>query len=91
MQIELLLGAQIDFLKIYEQRGDAFYRSVESVMSRLSQFPESGPVHRRPYRRMLLLNTPLGLFYTVEGGRVFIHAIVDLRMSPARIWERLTS
>jgi hypothetical protein len=36
-----------------------------------------------------MLDWHLGIFYTVTGLRVFIHAIVDVRQDPQQITRRL--
>jgi plasmid stabilization system protein ParE len=86
---ELLLGAEIDFLEIYSRRGDVFYEQIDIALSRLRRFPEVGPLYSTPFRRMLIPKTPFGMFYTVEGRRIVIAAILDLRMDPGRIGDRL--
>jgi hypothetical protein len=40
-------------------------------------------------RRFLVPNFPFGIFYSVEGHRILISAVLDLRQDPERIRERL--
>jgi hypothetical protein len=88
-EVELLLGAEIEFLDIYSRRGDRFYTIFDICLMRLRSFPEIGPFYSAPFRRLLIPKTPFGIFYTVEGRRIFITAILDLRADPDRILERL--
>jgi hypothetical protein len=37
----------------------------------------------------LVANFPFGIFYSVEGTRIVISAVLDLRQDPDRIRERL--
>lgn len=87
--VELLLGAEIDFLDIYSHRGDSFYRSFDLCLSRLRRFPEIGPVYSFPFRRLLIPTSPLGIFYVIEGRRIFVVAVLDLRTDPQRVLDRL--
>ena len=88
-EVELLLGAEIEFLDIYSRRGDAFYELFDDCLNRLSRFPELGPLYSFPFRRLLIPKTPFGLFYTIEGRRIMVNAVLDLRSDPDRILERL--
>lgn len=89
LEIELLLGAEIEFLAIYGRRGEPFYEVFDDCLGRICQLPESGSIYLAPFRRLLIPHSPFGIFYVVEGGRIFVHAVIDLRRSPNRIVERL--
>lgn len=79
----------MEFLEIYSREGEDFYERVDDALSRLLQFPESGPIYSIPFRRLLLPKTPYGIFYAIEGHRILIHAILDLRGDPQRVLQRL--
>jgi hypothetical protein len=52
----------------------------------------SGGVHRlvyADYRRLLSKVFPYGVFYTMEGGRAAVWAVLDLRSNPEWIREQL--
>jgi len=85
----LLLGAQIDFDAHYRRRGDRFYDECDRALDLLVTHPNAGPVYLQPYRRLLLERMPIAIFYAVEGQRIVVHAIMDLRQDPKRIAERL--
>ncbi|MGF1656328.1 MAG: hypothetical protein ACFCU3_05040 [Verrucomicrobiales bacterium] len=88
-EVELLLGAEIEFLELYSVYGDRFYVLFDECLDQIRKFPRSAPIYTSPFHRLLIRKTPYALFYAVEGRRVLIHAILDLRMSPSRIAERL--
>lgn len=48
-----------------------------------------GPLYARPFRWLVLHGFHHALFYTVGGQRVFVAAVLDLRVDPARIRQRL--
>lgn len=93
------LGAEADVQRVYERfelleegTGDRFYAEVLSSVRLLEAFPHIGPaVYRGKVRRVLVFNRHHGLFYTVEGRRVILHALLDLRQNPALIMRRLRS
>ena len=67
----------------------AFLETVERALGLLQNFPELGPVYQHPFRRFLLRDGHTGLFYTLEGRRLFVHALLDLRQDPATLRRRL--
>ncbi len=87
--VELLLGAEIEFLEIYSEYGDTFYAAFDDRIAQICRFPKSGPIYSEPFRRLLIPKFPYGIFYTVEGYRIFVQAIIDLRSDPDRIIRRL--
>ena len=92
--VEWLAGAEQDLDAMFAARLDAggsekFLRQVERALTLLLAFPELGPVVAHPFRRYLLRDRNLGLFYTFEGRRIFIHALCDLRQDPAHLRRRL--
>lgn len=96
MQIELLRGAEADLLENYvrfeelnEGLGERFYRTIDYVLERIRQFPEIAPVYQGPYRRLVVRPFGYGIFYSIEGERVMIGAILDLRQDPHSIRRRL--
>ena len=62
---------------------------IEHALALISAFPEIGPIYVRPFRRFLLQDKTTALFYTVEGRRVFIHALYDLRQDPSYLKRKL--
>jgi plasmid stabilization system protein ParE len=52
---------------------------IDSSIETLKEFPGMAPVFVRPIRRLLLPNRRHGIFYAVEGKRIIIHAVADLR------------
>ena len=67
----------------------AFLETVERALALLKNFPELGPAYVHPFRRFLLRGEHTGIFYTLEGRRLFVHALLDLRQDPATLRRRL--
>ena len=68
---------------------EKFLKMVERSLALLLAFPELGAVFSHPFRRYVLRDRNLALFYTFEGRRIFIHALCDLRQDPAHLRRRL--
>ncbi len=97
MRVELLRGAEADLLEAYirfEQTsggaGDRFYRTLDRALENVRQHPQIAPIYRAAYRRLVLPQFGLGVFYAIEGERVMVGAILDLRQNPDAIERRLT-
>jgi hypothetical protein len=97
MRVELLRGSEPDLLENYVRLeglrpglGDRFYRMLDLALARLRQFPESAPGYQGAYRRLILRPFHLGVFYSIEGDRVMVGAILDLRQDPRSIRQRLS-
>ena len=95
-RIELLRAAEADllehFIRLEERgggRGERFYRSLDRALELLRQQPEMAPVYRGKIRRLVLRSFELGVFYAIEGDRLMIGAILDLRQDPDQIERRL--
>jgi len=85
-----LLAAQIDFDRHYSQLGDAFYQQCDEALSLLRRHPFAGPVYCAPYRKLMIRSTPIAIFYALEGKRIMVHGLLDLRQDPNSIAKRLT-
>ena len=70
-------------------RGAVFMRHLDAAFGRLRTFPEVAPVFRGNYRRLLVRGFPFGVFYTLEGGRIIVFGVMDLRQDPKIIARRL--
>ena len=86
-----LTGNYVRFEELGEGLGDRFYRTIDYVLERIRQFPQIAPVYEGPYRRLVVRAFGYGIFYTVEGERVMVGAILDLRQDPDSIRSRLLS
>ena len=69
--------------------GERFYRTLDLALERLRQHPELAPVYRGSSRRLVLKPFGLGVFYAIEGDRLMVGAILDLRQDPQSIQRRL--
>ena len=95
-ELVFLLSADIDIQKAYEfyenyqtGRGVVFMRHLDVAFSHLQQFPEIGPVLHGSFRRILVPGFPYGIFYTIEGARIIVAWVMDLRQDPDAIIRRL--
>lgn len=93
-EVIVLLGAEIEFQEAYgrlhsERRQDVFESEFEEALENPSHFPLMAPVFRPPYHRLRLIGFPQALYYSVEGRRVFVHAVIDTRADLATIYRRL--
>ncbi len=70
-------------------RGEIFMRHLDAAFGRLRTFPEVAPVFFGAYRRLLVHGFPYGIFYTLEGRRIIISGVMDLRQDPSAIRRRL--
>lgn len=84
--LDALFAAQFS---LSEASAMAFLERVEHALALLVVFPQLGPVYALPFRRYLLRGGKIGIFYTIEGGRIFVHALHDLRQDPAVLRRRL--
>lgn len=95
-ELVFLLSADIDIQSAYEfyessqeGRGKVFMRHLDLAFGRLRVFPESAPVFQEPHRRQLVHGFPYGVFYTIEGNRIIVSGVMDLRQDPGSIRRRL--
>jgi toxin ParE1/3/4 len=72
-----------------EGRGEIFLRHLDVVFTRLRAFPSSGPFFHERYRRALVPGFPYGIFYSIEGTRLIVLGVLDLRQNPETIRRRL--
>lgn len=95
-ELVFLLSADLDIQKAYEfyensqeGRGTLFLLHLNAAFEHLRRFPEIGPVFHHDYRRLLVPGFPYVVFYTIEGSRIIVPAILDTRQGPASILQRL--
>jgi plasmid stabilization system protein ParE len=70
--------------------GEVFLRHLDLALGRLRAFPEIAPVFHGSYRRLLVHGFPFGIFYTIEGRRMIVAGILDLRQDAENIRRRLS-
>lgn len=69
--------------------GDYFLNQLFTDLDSLPQYAGIHQVWFGKYHRMLSRRFPFGLYYTVVGDEVRVHAILDMRQNPASIVRRL--
>jgi hypothetical protein len=96
MELIVLLGAELDiqaaFNRFEQYRngfGLKFLQELELAYEYLTRHPDIGRLYANNRRRFLMSNFPFGIFYSVEGNRIVVSAVLDLRQDPDRIRERL--
>ena len=96
MELVLLARAEAEVLatqarmdEALEGLGERFNLRVEETLDQLIVFPQSGPVYAEPFRRILVRDFPFGIFYSIEGRRVVVQAVLDLRQDRESIERKL--
>lgn len=96
MRLEILDQAARDLVegfRFYEDQGvglGSYF--LTNLYADIDSLHFSAGIHSKPYKqyhRLLSRRFPFAIFYTIQEGMVFIHAILDCRRSPAWIRERL--
>jgi plasmid stabilization system protein ParE len=94
-EVVVLLGAEIqtqEFFAAYEDsregKGVEFLATIEAAFDVLREFPEAAPHYAHGYRRWVLVKYQKGIFYRVEGQRVMVADVLDLRQNPEVIRQR---
>jgi hypothetical protein len=95
-ELVFLFSADVDIQTGYEfyeayqpGRGELFMRHLDLGFGRLRAFPEIAPLFHESYRRLLVHGFPFGIFYTIEGRRIIVAGVMDLRQDPEIIRRRL--
>ena len=91
-ELVVLSGADAHVQEIYSKleeradgRGDAFYADFVESCSLLSHQPEIGKRYHSCHRRLVMRRWNVGVFYSIEGSRIMISAVMDLRQNPGVI------
>ncbi|AXJ02501.1 ParE toxin of type II toxin-antitoxin system, parDE [Cyclonatronum proteinivorum] len=70
----------------YEQKdhglGSKFLYEIDSTLSLISAYPESGTLLNAYARRVLLKGFPFGVVYRIYNNQIVILAIMHLRRKP---------
>jgi len=88
MEVVVLSGADADLDDIYSQleergSGERFLLALDRKLELLRSFPEMAPRSlTAQVRKTKIGRTPFGVFYTIEGRRLMVIAIQDLRQNP---------
>lgn len=96
MRIEILDTAQRDLVegfRFYEEQGEGLGSYfLTNLYADIDSLHFSAGIHNKPYKhyhRLLSRRFPFAIFYVIQEGTVFIHAILDCRRNPAWTRERL--
>ena len=96
LEVVFLRAAEVDVQGAYERfeeqregRGDQFLRHLRHLESLLAGNPQMGVSVGRGIRKLFMPRFDHGVFYTVEGNRIMVAAVLDLRRDPAFIRSRI--
>ena len=96
LEVVFLLSADVDVQSAYERfedftegRGDQFLALLYHLKDLLGKNPRMGVAVGRGFRKLSMTRFDYGIFYTIEGGRIFVSAVLDLRQNPETIRARL--
>jgi toxin ParE1/3/4 len=85
------IQAAFEYYESYQPgHGSLFLIQLDAALSYLRAFPESAPLFAARYRRRLVRVYPYGIFYVIEGNRIIIAHIMDLRQHPENILRKLS-
>ena len=94
--VTFLAGADRDVFEIFARlearspdAADTFLQRMADSVRQLGDHPESASVFVAPFRRLVMRGYPFAIFYSVEGDRLFVQAVLDLRQGPEAIRRRL--
>ena len=95
-EVVFLRGAESDLQSAFiryedkvEGLGREFLLTIDGSLTAVGQFPEMARVYHKTIRRLVVSRFPYGVFYAVEGQRIIVHAVLDLRQDPESIRKRL--
>ena len=84
-----ILATQAQLETVVAGLGDRFNQKVEEALDQLAIFPHSGAAYLKSFRRLLVQDFPYGIFYSVDGRRVIVQAVLDLRRDAPSIEREL--
>ena len=88
MEVVIVSGAETDTDEIYGRLeesggGDRFLIAMDRKLELLRGFPRMvPPALMKKVRKVKIGRMPFGLFYTIEGRRLMVIAVQDLRQDP---------
>ncbi len=90
MEIVILSGAEADLDDIYRQlgesRGENILLALDRKLELLRTFPRLAPQRLQArIRRVKIGRTHFDLFYAIEGRRLMVVAVQDLRQEPSAL------
>ncbi len=97
MEIVILSGAESDMDEIYARidetgGGDKFLLAMDRKLELLRGFPRIvPPALMKKVRKLGIGRTPYGLFFTIEGKRLMVVAVQDLRQDPRTLAQIIRS
>lgn len=95
-EVVVLAAAEAQLFQLFDKFDDwregagiAFDADFREACEALERFPELGRRVENQMHRLLLRRWNLGLFCIIEGKRVLVHGVVDVRLSPDNFRRQL--
>jgi plasmid stabilization system protein ParE len=76
--------AETDFAK-----AEHFEAVINEGLRQLAEYPYSAPPFADRFRRLFVGDYSIGIYYVIEGQRIVVHGLLDLRQDPAWIRREL--
>lgn len=98
-EVVVLAGADDDLLRKYieldawsEAKADAFEADIQQALVLIAANPLIGSAHSHPpFRKWLVLEWDMAVFYRPVGSRCFIHGVLSSKQDPQKILAVLRS
>jgi hypothetical protein len=92
-EVVVLAGADDDMLRKFveldafsEELADSFAADTQEALNLIGQNPFIGSGYSHPpFRKWLLLDWDMAVFYRQVGSRCFVHAVLSLRQDPKTV------
>ncbi len=89
--ISIKAGAEIDIndaLEWYEEQkiglASELYAEIDKAISIITETPALFQVRYKNIRIVFTERFPYGIHYTIEGDRVFVHAVMKMQKKPRK-------
>lgn len=70
--------------------GRQYLDTIARAVKRIGKSPDSFPVYRSPFRRLVILEFPFTLIYSIEADSVLIVAVAHQSREPEYWTDRLS-
>ncbi|WP_395731456.1 type II toxin-antitoxin system RelE/ParE family toxin [Prosthecobacter sp.] len=96
-ELVILAGADDDMLRKHveldafsEELANSFAADTQEALDLISQNPFIGSAHSHsPFRKWLLMDWDMAIFYRSQGSRCYVHAVLSLRQDPKTVLTTL--
>lgn len=94
MELKILSGADEDIRREFSRflqynKGEKFYNLLDQQLELLKSFPRMGRVFSGNYRRLIITEFQLGVYYEAQPTALLLNAVLPLKIHPAVLKHRL--